>query len=450
MTTRDHASVLRLRASTIDPAHVALAFGLGAAIPIAAVVATIRPATALLGLVVLLVVGVTLYRTDIAVLLLIATGPLESAFNPAGGLNVTKIAGALAFASFAFYVVRSRRKLLFEPLQGVVLGILGLALLSATQAHDLSSATTTATRYASFVALYFVISQLEITTTLQRRVAWVLGATATISAVLGMNEYFSGREPIATLPYAQADDFAFMLATSLPLMFWLLGSRRRWQVPVVLGMIGTVFAAILLSLSRGALVGLAAGFVFLLVTDRRRLQLALVGGVVATVAAVLVIQSNPARFQNALTLKQNVAQQNVTTRFVAWSIAGRLAADHPLLGIGPGNFRDRYPRLSGDPAGTPSLAVAHDAYLDVAAELGIPAALLFLIYLGVSFRRLTVANHSGIGLPGFAQALRVSLVIAMVSSTFLSEQYYLPFWLIGALGTGLWAQGRHRAQAAAA
>ncbi len=106
--------------------------------------------------------------------------------------------------------------------------------------------------------------------------------------------------------------------------------------------------------------------------------------------------------------------------------------------------------MSGDPAGTPSLAVAHDAYLDVAAELGIPAALLFLTYLGVSFRRLTAANRNGIGLPGFAQALRVSLVIAMVSSAFLSEQYYLPFWLIGALGTGLWAQDRRRAQAAAA
>ncbi len=157
----------------------------------------------------------------------------------------------------------------------------------------------------------------------------MLGVTATISAVLGMDEYFTGRQPIATLPYAQANDFAFMLATSLPLMFWLLGGRRRWQVPVVLGMIGTVFAAILLSLSRGALVGLAAGFVFLIITDRRRLQLALVGGAVAAIAAVLVIQSNPARFQNALTLKQNVAQQNVTTRFVAWSIAGTARSRPP-------------------------------------------------------------------------------------------------------------------------
>jgi len=236
-----------------------------------------------------------------------------------------------------------------------------------------------------------------------------------------------------------------MLATSLPLMFWLLGTRRRWLVPVIFAMIGTVFAAILLSLSRGALVGLGVGFLFLIFTDRRRFQLALVGGALAVTAAVLVIQSNPQRFQNALTLKKHVAQSNVTTRFEAWSIAARLASDHPFLGVGPGNFRIYFPILNGQPPGTPALAVAHDAYLDVAAELGIGAALLFLVYLGVSFRRLTVANRDGLGEPGFAQALRVALVIALVCSVFLSEQYFMPFWLIGALGTALWAQRREPA-----
>ena len=449
MRVRDRSTALRFRVGPADPAYIAIFAGLAAAIPLAAAAATIRPATTLLALAVLIVVGVTLVRTDVAVMLLIATGPLESAFATSGSLSVTKIAGGLAFVSFGLYIARSHRPLVLEHLQWIVLAILGIALLSATQAHDLSVATTTASRYASFVALYIVISQLQPTPTLQRRIAWVFAVASTISAILGLARYFNGRDTLATLAYANPNDFAFILATSLPLMFWLLGGRRIFA-PIVLGMIGVVFAAILLSLSRGTLVGLVAGMLFLIVTDRRRLQIALVGGLLAAVAAGLVIHSNPQRFQNAVSLKQHVAQANVTTRFEAWSIAARLASDHPLIGVGPGNFRDYYTQLSGQPPGTPGLTVAHDAYLDIAAELGVVAALLFLLYLALSFKRLTIATRRGDGLPGFAQALRISLVIAMACSIFLSEQYYLPFWLIGAVGTALWAAGERRAAAEAA
>jgi putative inorganic carbon (hco3(-)) transporter len=443
MQVRNQLAALSPRAR-LEGVEVLAVAGVGAAVLAAAAAATERPAATLVAFLVLLVVGVALLRTDLAVLLVVATGPLEGVWrNGPGGISLTKMAGALVFASFAFHVVRRRRPLLFEPMQPVVLGILGIALLSATQARELPIALTTATRYASFVALYIVVSQLEPTPALQRRVAWVLALAATASAALGLQEYFSGSQAIATLPYANANDFAYMLGTALPLMFWLLGSRRS-LVPVVIAMIGIVFAAILLSLSRGTLVGLTAGLVFLLLTDRRRLQLALAGGTIAVVAAVLVIHSNPARFQNALFLKQKVASYNVTTRFEAWSIAGRLASDHPLLGIGPGNFRFRYDELAGQPPGTFGLTVAHDAYLDVSAELGVVAGVLFLVFLGTSFRRLTIANSRGDGLPGFAQALRVSLVIALVGAVFLSEQYYLPFWLIGALATSLWAEGRRR------
>ena len=47
------------------------------------------------------------------------------------------------------------------------------------------------------------------------------------------------------------------------------------------------------------------------------------------------------------------------------------------------------------------------------------------------------AIRSGAGPPEFAQAVRLSLVIAIVAALFISEQYFLPFWLLGALATAL-------------
>jgi putative inorganic carbon (HCO3(-)) transporter len=89
-----------------------------------------------------------------------------------------------------------------------------------------------------------------------------------------------------------------------------------------------------------------------------------------------------------------------------------------------------------------TLTVAHDAYLDIGAELGLIAMALFILYLVVAYARLTVAVREGFGPPGYAQALRISLVIAAVCSIFLSEQYFLPFWLIGGLATAIWSTGR--------
>ena len=179
--------------------------------------------------------------------------------------------------------------------------------------------------------------------------------------------------------------------------------------------IGLIAAASVLSLSRGTMVGLAAGLAWMVLVDRRHVRLVLVGGVLALAVALLVIRSDPSRFETALLYKQKVADYNVTTRYDAWNAAAELAVENPLLGVGPGNFRFYYNEQTGRPVGTHNLYVAHNAYLDVAAELGLLAMILFLLYLGMMMSRLTVAARRGYGLPGYALALRVSLLIAIVS-----------------------------------
>jgi putative inorganic carbon (hco3(-)) transporter len=384
-------------------------------------------------------------RIDLAILLVVATAPLEGEFasGPAG-ISVTKLAGYMCIAAFLYALVKERRLIVFERGQALVLGILGLALLSTVWAEQTSPAITTTTRYASFAVVYIVITQFGNDQVLQRRIAWTLAVTCTIAAGLGLNDYLTGNAQLATLPHAQQNDFAFILSTSLPFMFFLL-SRTRALRPLLLGAIGLVSAAILLSLSRGAFIGLAAGFVLFVLTDRRRLQVTITAGVLATVGTLLVIHSNPQRFHQAILLKQQVAQQNVSTRFGAWGAAARLASEHPLLGVGPGNFQFHYNQLTGQPLGTFTLTVAHNALLDVGAELGLLAVCLLALYLLLAFLRLTSTLERGYGDPGFVRALRVSLTIAIVSAMFLSEQYFLPFWLIGGLAAAIWTHGQLRA-----
>jgi O-antigen ligase len=433
-----------------DPGELALVGSVGLIAIAIAAAATEQPGLALAGIAALAVVVTALLRTDFAILLVVASAPLEAAFatGPAG-ISVTKLTGGLCFASFAVTLARTRRPLMFDVSQAIVLGILAIAMVSTMQAQHPSEATATTTRYASFAIFFFIVTQFAHDRVLQRRIAWVLSFGVTAAALIGLYEYFTGNLESAGLRYANPGDFGFMLATTLPFMFWLLRSRKLlW--PLVIGMIGIVFGAILLSLVRGALLGLAVGFVFFVLTDRRRLQLLLAGGLLASVVTVLVVHTNPARFHEAILLKSNIAQQNVSTRYQAWEAASTLASDHPFFGIGPGNFPFYYFKLTGRPIGTAPITVVHNAFLDIAAELGVIAMCLFILYLVVSFSRLSAAIRLGLGEPGIALAARVSLVIATTISLTVSEQYFLPFWLLGALATGIWIGQRDEGHSAAA
>jgi O-antigen ligase len=390
--------------------------------------------------------GFLVTRIDLAILFVVATAPLEGEFasGPAG-LSVTKLAGYVCILAFLYALLRGRRPIVFERGQALVLGILGIALLSTVWAEQTGPAVTTTTRYASFAVIYVIITQFGHDRLLQARIAWTLAITCTIAAGLGLNEYLRGNAELATLPHAQQNDFAFILATSLPFMFFLLGRTRALR-PLLLAAIALVSAAILLSLSRGAFLGLAAGFIVFVITDRRRLQVTVTAGVLAAIGTLLVIHSNPQRFHEAVSLKQNVAQENVSTRFGAWGAAARLASDHPLLGVGPGNFQFHYNELTGQPLGTFTLTVAHNALLDVGAELGLVAMSLLALYLVLAFVRLTSALQRGYGDESFVRTLRIALTIAIVSAMFLSEQYFLPFWLIGGLAAAIWVHGQRQTE----
>jgi putative inorganic carbon (hco3(-)) transporter len=439
-------SAARLELAQRRPdAAVAAAYAALAAVAAVVVLGAVgNPALTLLLVAAGAAIAFVVSRIDVAILLVVATAPLEGFFSSTSGtLSVTKGAGYLCILAFVVALLRQQRPLVFEPGQAIVLGILGIAMLSTLWADETSAAITTTARYASFAAIYVIVTQFGDDEVLQRRIAWTLTATCSVAAGFALKYYLDGSQPLATLPNAQQNDFAFILATSLPFMFFLLGRTRALR-PFVLAAIGLVSAATVLSLSRGALVGLAAGFLVFVITDRRRVQLTLTAGALIAIGTILVVHSNPERFHQALLMKQHVAQSNVTTRFQAWDAAARLAADHPLIGVGPGNYQFHFDQLTGQPVGSHSLAVAHNAVLDIGAELGVVAMCLFVAYLVLAFVRLTTAIREGWGDPGFVRALRISLTIATVSAMFLSEQYFLPFWLIGGLTSAIYVQGRRR------
>ena len=424
----------------LEPFAVLVSAGLALAVGLLAVQ---WPSPVLLWTGVATVVGICLLKVEVAVLVLVAAGPLELAITWGANsqLSVTKLAGLLCFVSFVFNTIIRRRRLFFDWTHGIVFALLALALLSTPQAHEPGDAMTTTVRYAGFVALFFVVGQFVGDQRLRVQIAWVLSIASSVTGWLALSNFLSGATLSAELPNVSPGDIAFLLGTTLPFTFWLLRERGLRRVAVIF-MIALISLSIALTLSRGALVGLGAALLWKVLVERRHMR-ALVAGIIAGgLALAVVLYFNLGRVETALTAKGEIAHANVVSRLDAWRAASNFAVDHPLLGVGPGNFKSRYGETADVPPGSELVTVVHNAYLDVAAELGVVAAVLLIAYLGLVFSHLSEADRNGRGPPGFASAARLSLIIGIFSALTLSEQYFAPFWLLGGLTAALWHERR--------
>jgi hypothetical protein len=102
---------------------------------------------------------------------------------------------------------------------------------------------------------------------------------------------------------------------------------------------------------------------------------------------------------------------------------------HPFFGIGLGNFKATTAELR---VLASSSAMAHNTYLEYAAELGIPALLIFLGVLISTFFLLENVRK-GTSEPFFRQValgLQAGLIGFAGSAFFLSAEYVKPFWLV--------------------
>jgi len=423
-----------------------LVLAAGAAAVTAAVLTGPAPGLVLVGAAGAVVLLVTAARPQVALLLLVAAGTLESFVPEVLGpqLTAVKVTGALAFATFLLEAAITRRPLRLDRSHALLGLLLALALVSTLGARSPVDALSVTLRYASFAGLYLVATQHAGDERFPERVAWVASAAASLAGLLAIRNFAAGTTSLAAPTYGDSNDLAFLLVTALPLAAWLLwtpGTRR-----VLAGaMVTLIGVAAVLTLSRGALLALAVGVAWHAATERRHIPTLLLAAVVTASVGLLAVQQNPDRVALSLEQKRNIAQENVETRLDAWRAAAELAADRPLTGVGPGNFGLYYFERTGRPPGTFGLRVVHDAYLDVAAELGVTGLVLFVGFLGVVFFRASVARRERRGPPGLAAAVRTALLIAMVGGITLSEQYYPPFWVLGALATVLVAMPPRRA-----
>jgi O-antigen ligase len=410
-----------------------------------AVSATWWPLLVIPGVVALAVVVGALMRLEFALLLLAAAVPLEYSVALGGNsqLTLVKVAGALCFASFAVQLATRRRRLRLDATHAMLLGILSLSLVATVAANALDSAALATVRLASFVGLYFVLTSFAGDHRTLERFVWVLSVASAIAGVLAIRNLLTGFDTRATPTYGDANDLAYILSTTLPLTLWLL-RRRGPRRLLVLAFVTVIGIADVLTLSRGAAVGLGCALVWAVFTHRTELRAVLAPLMIVAVCIGVVALTQQARITIALRDKGIVAESNVDHRFDAWRSALLLIESHPLIGVGPGNFQLYAATIDNRPPAPADPTVVHNTYLEVAAENGLPAFALLLAYVLTSFRRLHAPTRLQTGPQSLSIAATASMIVAVTAALTLSEQYDAPLWLLGGIATCLWQEAKAR------
>lgn len=387
------------------------------------------------------VIVVALVRLDLALLLFAAAVPLEYSVTLGGNpqLTVVKLAGGLCFVSFVVQLATGRVRLRLDATHLMLLGILVLTLVATVAAHRLDATPLVAVRYLSYVALYFVLTSFACDHRTLERFVWVLSLAGAVAGALAIRNLLIGFDTRATPTYGDANDLAYILSTTLPLTLWLL-RRRGWRRLAVMPLVALISLADALTLSRGAAVGLGCALAWVLVSNRGRLRAFVVPALIVASCAVLVVSTHQARLTTALTDKGAVAGANVSHRLDAWRSALELIETHPLVGVGPGNFQFLTAAVDNRPPTPTDATVVHNTYLEVAAEVGLPACALLLVYLVTCFARLRTVRRRHVGPPSFDVAVTAGLIVAVTAALTLSEQYYAPLWMMGAFATCLWQE----------
>ena len=231
--------------------------------------------------------------------------------------------------------------------------------------------------------------------------------------------------------------FAASALITLPIAYYFWRSSTRvWIKVLCLSSLGLSLLAMMLGASRGGFLGLLAGLLMIIWRSKARLRNVILSSLTVGPVVFLVPSSPLQRL-----LHPNYADKlGADIRIVLWRAGLRMIQEHPLFGIGLGNFM----RMSGlyqdasafyGTATEKMQGLACNAFLELTAELGIIGLLVFVGILVATYvslgrvRRQTAGGKSNL-LNIAANSLQVALVSFSVSLVFLSGEYLKPFWML--------------------
>jgi O-antigen ligase len=221
---------------------------------------------------------------------------------------------------------------------------------------------------------------------------------AAVSAVFGIVQYGIlhydnlGQRPQGTLGHWMTYSGLLMMVIGVAIARVIFGNADRTWAALVLPALGV---AVALTFTRGAAVGACAAVALLFSLKDFRLF------AILPVLAAIFIAVAPGQIAKRYASMFNMNDPTVRDRYVMLRIGERMIRAHPLTGVGPNMVQRLYVDFKGPdslvgPDGVTHINPhLHNDFLQIAAERGIPALMLWLWFVVALMRDLWKRFHAG-------------------------------------------------------
>jgi len=379
---------------------------------------------------------------------------IHSVIPVLGTLKFALLIGAAAVAVFLSdpHPVRKIRRIK-TPLLSLLLALLAVTIASVPGAiYAGKSATYLGTEIVPNVVFAILLASAVRST---RDVEWLMKAHVLGAFGFALLTFlFRDGERLGGYAYYDANDFALMLVCTLPfLIYFMRRGVRGWFRLFALVSFGLFVFLIMKTGSRGGFLGLLAVMTYVVLRYRAIPARTRLNAVIGA-CALLLVAGNEAYWTNIRTLLNpkedyNWSGNSPTGRMEVWKRGIGYMVANPFLGVGVRNFpqaegRSEIARRRMAAGAGWKWSVAHNAFVEVGAELGVIGLGLFIAIFVSALRSLKARRPrapNDAGADGQESAMRQTLIAALVGfvacSFFVSAQYFSVMYLLLGLVIGL-------------
>lgn len=309
-------------------------------------------------------------------------------------------ADLILFIFFLFYFIKTainkecRQKFIdgfFDFIKsGIGIFMILLCIVMAASklyAFDKVIAVSETKRFISYVILFFIIKYDVDDLKIADNIIGVYILIATILSALGIYQFFTGfalnkkfaqgysfgvKERIASTLDNPNTFAAFIILAIFPILMYAIYTKNKVKKVIFSAIVVLLIINMFLTGSRNSYLAIAIGFIVLIIVYNKKLIMPFIG--VAVVS--FIIPAVRAR------ILQIGARSQDESRIKIWEVALKMIKEHPLLGVGNGNYVSlydtyvkKYPKLSYPYYHN---MPAHNSYLKVWSELGVLGIASFL------------------------------------------------------------------------